>query len=216
MRVFFASDQLPDNADETMKLFTFIGFNPSFSLYPQFAFFDSNYRRTKEQYKKLCSELMDNQVHFIFDRFQSDTFNPDLKGENLFIDLIIMKVKESYPSLTNDKEALKRYLKNLDEQEIIHYLDFMTSFPSILMLADNLSLAIVVCIEKLSPSSKSVQAQLSMLQAIQEECATKFPNKAGIDNQKELRAANLGSYYRTAQMHLLLVGYLVIPKIRLG
>lgn len=160
-----------------MKLFTTTAFKISLATCSQLAFFDSEHRKAKQQYKKFAKELMSDQVPFIFERFQSDSFDPELSGENLFSDLIVQQVRENYPSLAEDERALKRYLKNLDEQEIIHYLEDMSSFPSILMLADNVSAVVVGCIEKLRPKSTSLQAQLSMLQAIQQEGEKEFPDK---------------------------------------
>jgi energy-converting hydrogenase A subunit M len=199
MRLFFASDQLPEDTDEIMKLFSTTGFKISLSTYAPLAFFDSEHRKAKQQYKKFAKELMGDQVPFIFERFQSESFDPKHRGENLFIDLIVQQAKENYPSLAEDKKALTRYLKNLDEQEIIHYLDDMSSFPSILMLADKVSAVVVRCIEKLRPESVSLQAQLSMLQAIQQEAIMKFPDKVKEGtplSRKELRKLRtLDSYY---------------------
>ncbi|KTD32897.1 hypothetical protein Lnau_2545 [Legionella nautarum] len=202
MKLFFASDQLPEDTIEIMKLFASTAFSLSFSTCSQLSFFDSKHRKAKQQYKKFAKELMSTQVHLIFDRFQSDCFDPELKGENLFVDLIIQQVKENYPSLAKDKKALKRYLKNLDEQEIIHYLDDMTSFPSILILADNVSAVVVEFIKKLYLTTASAKSQPSMLGAIQQEGEMKFPDKVREGSnltRKELRELqNLDTYYHQA------------------
>ena len=204
MRVFFASNDLPEGTDETMKLFSSAVLRIPLALYPQLSFFSSEHRKAKQQYKKLCNEIMNNQVHLIFEKFQSESFNPDLKGENLFIDLIMLKAKENDPSLFKDKEKLKRYLKNLDEQEIIHYLDFMTSLPSLLILADNISTVLEGCLYKFSPAAVSVELQHSMLAAMREECNTMFHKTGNKLTRKELSQLKLldGFYHRELNSNL--------------
>lgn len=221
MNVFFDSKELPKNTDDTMKLFTKISFSTSFSVFPQLSFFDKESQKAKKQYKNFCNDLIHIQAFSIYEIFQSEPFSPKTKGKNLFIDLLILKTKEKYHCLSKDDRALKCYLKNLDEQEIMHYLESMTAIPSILMLADNISTILMkgleelrrphlfnfwgmAAIKQLKPEALS-RNQFPIIYRLRQECARKFPGKTGSDlTRSELRELEeLDKFYhKTVSLHL--------------
>lgn len=168
-KLFFNMDQLPAGTDAAMKLFTAEVFESKSPLLHRLglSFFSKDYRQAKNQYNEFCKQMLDAQIPIIFAYFQSEML---IKApNNLFIDLIIEKIKAENTQFKKNEDALKKYLQNLDEQEIAHYLDELRTLPSLLMTVDNIAKALIEGIV-------SHAGQPLMQVIFSEEYYTKFGN----------------------------------------
>lgn len=194
VKLFFNIDKLPYNTSAIMQLFSDVAFSAKSNMLPTLYKFDPTYREAKRKYAAFSQQFLHDQIDVILDTFAKE--GTVASENNLIVDLIVEIAKIDNPQLKNDPSKLNAYLKELDRQEILFYLDheLIKSIPSIFITADNISKVIEYSLDCLSlDSTISYNWKVEMKQEYENKFFHKDVSEVSVSELKQLES--LSSFY---------------------